>query len=76
MGSEMCIRDRYQIDIETGGDRIGDQRSIIEEAEEEAEVFRTELQVPQSAHEDVQGTLDNASQSLEEAKATLKSASA
>ena len=67
---------QYQIDIETGGDRIGDQRSIIEEAEEEAEVFRTELQGAQSAHEDVQGVLDNASQALEDAKATLKSASA
>ncbi|MEO2179594.1 MAG: AAA family ATPase, partial [Candidatus Poseidoniia archaeon] len=65
---------QYQIDIETGGDRIGDQRSIIEDAEEEVEEFRTELQGAQSAHEQAEDALTNASQDLEEAKKSLKSA--
>ena len=66
---------QYQIDIETGGDRIGDQRSIIEDAEEEAEEFRAELQGAQSAHEEAEDALTNASQDLKEAKESLKSAS-
>ena len=66
---------QYQIDIETGGDRIGDQCSIIEDAEEEAEEFRAELQGAQSAHEEAEDALTNASQDLKEAKESLKSAS-
>ena len=66
---------QYQIDIETGGDRIGDQRSIIEGAEEETEEFRKELQGAQSAHEQAEVALTSASQTLEEAKESLKSAS-
>ena len=66
---------QYQIDIETGGDRIGDQRSIIEDAEEEAEEFRAELQRAQLAHEQAEAALTSASQDLKEAKESLKSAS-
>ena len=66
---------QYQIDIETGGDRIGDQRSIIESAEEDAEEFRAELKGAQSAHEQAETALETASESLQEAKESLKRAS-
>ena len=66
---------QYQIDIETGGDRIGDQRSIIESAEEDAEEFRAELKGAQSAHEQAEATLGSASEALQEAKESLKRAS-
>jgi len=66
---------QYQIDIETGGDRIGDQRSIIESAEEDAEEFRAELRGAQSAHEQAETALEAASEALEDAKESLKRAS-
>jgi len=65
---------QYQIDIETGGDRIGDQRSIIESAEEDAEEFRAELRGAQSAHEQAETALESASEALEDAKESLKRA--
>ena len=66
---------QYQIDIETGGDRIGDQRSIIESAEEDAEKFRAELRRAQSAHEQAETALETASEARKEAKESLKRAS-
>jgi len=66
---------QYQIDIETGGDRIGDQRSIIESAEEDTEEFRAELKGAQSAHEQAETALESASEALQEAKESLKRAS-
>ena len=65
---------QYEIEIETGGDRKGDQRRIIEDAGGEAEEFGDELERAESARSDAEGSLKDASGALEAAIQSLKQA--
>ena len=65
---------QYDIDIETGGDRIGDQRRIIEHSEGEIEEFEGELERAEKARVDAEGSLKDASEALVSANQSLKQA--
>jgi len=65
---------QYDIDIETGGDRIGDQRRIIEHAEGEIEEFEGEHERAEKARVDAEGSLKDASEALVSANQSLKQA--
>ena len=65
---------QHDIDIETGGDRIGDQRRIIEHAEGEIEEFEGELDRAEKARVEAEGSLKDASETLVSANQSLKQA--
>ena len=59
---------QYEIDIETGGDRIADQEEAIEAANSEAEEFGNELERAKQAQSEAETALENAQQKLIDSK--------
>ena len=55
---------QYEIEMETGGDRISDQQTVIDSANSEAEEFTKELDRAQKATADANTSLETAQQNL------------
>ena len=59
---------QHDIDIETNSDRIGDQIKIIEQAEEDIEIIRSDYEGAENARIKGQEELDAAALSLSSAE--------
>tara|TARA_Y100001970_G_scaffold237599_1_gene298184 strand:+ start:12 stop:3143 length:3132 start_codon:yes stop_codon:yes gene_type:complete len=66
---------QYEIDIETGGDRIADQEQAIEAANSEAEEFDNELERAKQAQSEAESALENAQQKLIDSNSAIEEAS-
>ena len=66
---------QYEIDIETGGDRIADQEEAIEAANSEAEEFGNELERAKQAQSEAETALENAQQKLIDSNSAIEEAS-
>ena len=66
---------QYEIEMETGGDRIADQEEIIDSANSEAEEFGKELDRAEKAQTDAKASLDSAQQKLIDSQTAIEEAS-
>ena len=66
---------QYEIEMETGGDRIADQEEIIDSANSEAEEFGKELDGAEKAQTDAKASLDSAQQKLIDSQTAIEEAS-
>jgi len=66
---------QYEIEMETGGDRIADQQDAIDSANSEAEEFGKELERAQKAQEDANTSLITAEQNLTDSQTATEEAS-
>ena len=65
---------QHEIDIETGSDRIGDQRRTILESDEEIKVLTEEIRRAREARQESSDALDSANEALSLADESLKQA--
>ena len=66
---------QYEIEMETGGDRIADQEEAIEAANSEAEEFGKELEGAQQAKSEAETALEAAQQKLIDSNTAIEEAS-
>jgi chromosome segregation protein len=65
---------QHEIDIETGSDRIGDQRRTILESDEEIKVLTEEIRRAREARQEASDALDSANEALSLADDSLRQA--
>ena len=65
---------QHEIDIETGSDRIGDQRKAISESNEEIKVLTEEIRRARDARQQASDSLESANEALSLAEESLKQA--
>ncbi|MFL2493966.1 MAG: chromosome segregation protein SMC [Candidatus Thalassarchaeum sp.] len=66
---------QYEIEMETGGDRISDQQTVIDSSNSEAEEFSKELDRAQRAQADANTSLETAQQNLVDSQTATEEAS-
>ena len=66
---------QYEIEMETGGDRIADQEEIIDSANSEAEEFGKELDRAEKAQTDAKASLDSSQHKLIDSQNVIEEAS-